>query len=334
MIVRRRWVLVALLVLVSVLGSSCDSGEETPGVLDPTQRVPPKMTAPSGTPTAAPVGAKVALEYVKRLEGATLARVNGEEIAWEDYEPTLRQTLLSLDRQYELQWGDPAMQERLRHLQQEVLDQLVDRWLAGQMAAALGIEVGDAEVDAAIEEEKSKVLESGGTVTWEAFLETNGFTEGAFRRFIRDRMVFDALLAEQDVEADAEQVRISYIPVSDEATAQAIQSELKAGRNFGELVSLYSEDPETKDKGGDLGWFPVDRLPPQIEDVVLSLSPGEFSDVITTQTGYMVLQVVAREVREVESDQVRQEQLAALLSQLQAERSRAEIEVLVDFTAN
>jgi len=336
MIVQRRLVLVMLLLFATLLAVGCNSD------MQPTTDAPISTsgdfqeTLPlAGTPTPVPTGAKVAWEHIQRLDGATLARVNGEAITWDDYEPVLGQALASLDRQYELKWDDPAMQERLKHLQYDVLDQIVDRRLAGQMAAAQGITVSEAEVKIEFEQEKEAVLSgspSGSLADWDAFLQASGFTVESFKQFIRDRMLFEALLEAQEVATQTEQLHIRYIPVSDETTAQATLTELRAGRSFEELAAQYSEDPETKDKGGDLGWFSLDMLPSEIKEELLPLSTEDFSGVIKTQNGYMIVQILERALRDIEPEQVYQLQLDVLLAQIQRERNRAQIEYLVDFT--
>jgi foldase protein PrsA len=329
----KRWLgLVMVLAVAVVLMSACDSGvQQTPVAPTLTPKAPEALPGVGPTQTPAPAGAKVAMEYVKRLEGATLAKVNGEAITWNDYEPALRQALLSLDQQYQLQWGDPAMQERLRYLQEDVLTQTVDRWLASQMAAAQGITVSDTQVEAKIEEQKTKVASSGQSANWEDFLKASGYTEESYKRYIRDNLLFEALVSAQDVEGKAEQLHLRYIPVTDEATAQAILAELKAGRKWEELASQYSQDPDTKDKGGDLGWYTPDNLPPEVADQALSLAPGQFSDVIQVKAGYMIVQVLERAMRDVDPDLLHQQQLDALLTKIDAERARASIEYLVNF---
>lgn len=52
-------------------------------------------------------------------------------------------------------------------------------------------------------------------------------------------------------------------------------SEIRAGTPFEEAVKYYSEDDNTRDRGGDLGWRPKKRLPPPLVALADSLEVGE-----------------------------------------------------------
>jgi len=108
---------------------------------------------------------------------------------------------------------------------------------------------------------------------------------------------------------------------------------LKAGSDFSELAAQYSEDTETKDDGGDLGWFVDGGMVSELWNVVVTLQDGQFSDVIETSGYYVVIQVVERGMHEVDASTLRQNQQAAMQTQLAAERAASQIEHLVDFTA-
>ena len=74
------------------------------------------------------------------------------------------------------------------------------------------------------------------------------------------------------------------------AKADDILKQLKAGGNFAALAKQYSEDPGTKDKGGDLGFFGRGELVKPFEEVAFSLKPGEYG-LAESQFGFHVIQV-------------------------------------------
>jgi peptidyl-prolyl cis-trans isomerase SurA len=73
-----------------------------------------------------------------------------------------------------------------------------------------------------------------------------------------------------------------------------IRERILGGEDFTALVDEYSQDPYSREKGGDLGWYPLDQLNSQFRSVVDTLSVGNVSEPIATSSGYHLLQVVDR----------------------------------------
>jgi len=276
---------------------------------------------------------EVASRYIQRLPGTTLARVDEDEITWDDYEPVLREALQAIENQSPVDWSDGAMQQRLKQLQNTVLEQAISRVLMRQMAAKQGVSVPEADLEAAVEKEKSSLLSSGKYVDWDAFLKDFWLTDQTFCQTISDKLLMDELLSLQMVETQAQQVHVRHILLSDKAKAREVVDKLKAGGDYVQLAAQYSEDTQTKDDGGDLGWFVDGGMISEIWDVVVTLQDGQFSEMIEARGYYSVIQVVEREMRDVDSVVLRQRQQEAMQTQLAAERAASQIEYLVDFTA-
>ena len=76
--------------------------------------------------------------------------------------------------------------------------------------------------------------------------------------------------------------------------------------DFGQLASEFSEDPGSKNKGGDLGYQKRGELVPAFENMAFSLKIGEISPPVKTQFGYHLIKVLdRREVQTKSFDEVK-----------------------------
>ncbi len=67
-----------------------------------------------------------------------------------------------------------------------------------------------------------------------------------------------------------------------------------AGENFATLAILYSEDPGSAAKGGEIGFFGRGELYPEYEAAAFKLEPGEISEIVETKAGYHIIQLIER----------------------------------------
>jgi len=63
------------------------------------------------------------------------------------------------------------------------------------------------------------------------------------------------------------------------------------GKDFAAIAKEYSEDPGSKDNGGDLGEFTKERMVKPFADKAFSMNPGEVSDPVLSQFGWHIIKV-------------------------------------------
>jgi peptidyl-prolyl cis-trans isomerase C len=73
-----------------------------------------------------------------------------------------------------------------------------------------------------------------------------------------------------------------------------ILKRVKAGEDFAALATQYSEDPGSKDKGGELPPFSHGEMVPQFEAAAFSMATNTVSDVVTTDYGYHIIKLLDR----------------------------------------
>jgi peptidyl-prolyl cis-trans isomerase D len=83
--------------------------------------------------------------------------------------------------------------------------------------------------------------------------------------------------------------------------ADDVLQQAKKGAKFDDLAKKYSEDPGTKDKGGDLGWITQGQTVPEFEKVAFSEPKGSISDLVKTQYGFHIIKVLDKETAHTKS---------------------------------
>ncbi len=74
------------------------------------------------------------------------------------------------------------------------------------------------------------------------------------------------------------------------AKAQNVLTQLQTGGNFAELAKKYSEDPGSKDQGGELPLIPTSSLDPAYAKAAMALNPGQTSGLVKSAFGYHIIQ--------------------------------------------
>jgi parvulin-like peptidyl-prolyl isomerase len=109
--------------------------------------------------------------------------------------------------------------------------------------------------------------------------------------------------------------------------AQAILDRVRKGEDFAKLARENSDDPGSKEKGGEYDFFGKGRMVPEFEETAFKLNPGQISDLVETQFGFHIIQLEERrsatsasdpKVRQQITEKLKQEKLEARIEEITA----------------
>jgi peptidyl-prolyl cis-trans isomerase D len=125
------------------------------------------------------------------------------------------------------------------------------------------------------------------------------------------RMIF-LKLAKDATDADVARAR---------SELQTLRDQVGSGADFGAIAKEKSQDPATKDKGGDLGFHKRGELAPAIDEALFTLKKDEISkDPVRADDGLALVQVTAlKEPQPKPLDSVKREVAASILRERAAD---------------
>lgn len=291
--------------VVMILAGCGLSASETPTPQDlPTAAIIPiESPTPSASPTPTPLPVPAA------------AMVNGDVIPLSYFEHEVKR--------YKASFSEGETLPSDAEISEHVLDTLIEQQLLSQAARASGYTFTDQMLEEKIAELLAE-LGSGSALT--SWMQANFYDDAEFRMALR--LGSEAAWQRDQIAASipdaVEQVRARQIFTRTAAEAQYALNSLNSGVSFDELAWRYS--PET---GGELGWFPRGYiLFPAIEEAAFSLPVGVHSEIIQTDIGYHIIEVMEHvDSYPLTTDAKLSLQAKALADWLQAKRAGAQIEI-------
>ncbi|MDI6782842.1 MAG: peptidylprolyl isomerase [bacterium] len=211
---------------------------------------------------------------------------------------------------------------------EEILQQLIDRALLIQEAKRLKITPSELAVKTETKRQLAQIRTAfKSEIEFQLALEKEGLTiallEEQFSRRAKEELMVRILLRkkmklitdEQVAQFIAEnpepakqinRVRLRHIffaldTNAPEAERTAILtkanlalSKLKSGEKWEDVLKEYSDDAATKPDAGDLGFIAHGDSLPEIESVAFELPVGKISDLLQSEQGYHIIQVMDR----------------------------------------
>lgn len=233
-----------------------------------------------------------------------VAKVNEKPIPIEDFNKNFK----IVERSYNQWYGDKIWSQEignktfLQVVKEQVLDKLITEELLTQKAIEKGIEIDEEQIEKMYSDFQAQ-LENNEEL--KKFYDENNIDEAFIKKQMKMELYVDEykedLFEELELNDEAKinklleeypiEVKASHILIQDEVTAKDVLERVKQGESFADLAKQYSEDPGSKDKGGDLGYFRRGVMVPAFEKTAFSLEVGEISDLVKTDFGYHIIKV-------------------------------------------
>jgi peptidyl-prolyl cis-trans isomerase SurA len=295
--------------------------------------------------TAATLGLAAAAD-VKIVE-EIVAKVNGDIVTKGDLEEKRREVELMFRQQQHL--NGQQLTQAVNDASKDILREKIDELLLVQKAKDNQVNVdGDVAKYLADLQVQSKLSDPDKFHEWiqqETGMPFEEYKQKITNDYLVHRVVSQevgsrVVIPDADLQkyydqhkADfvrKEQVFLSQILISTEgktpqqiATAEAkakdIVARARKGEKFSELVSAYSDDPETSRQGGQLGAYQRGLMPKDMEDVVFKAKRGDVTDPFKRPQGFLILRVDDRwEAGQASFDEVR-DQIQDIMARPQME---------------
>jgi peptidyl-prolyl cis-trans isomerase C len=247
----------------------------------------------------------------------TVARVNGTDITRGQFD-----NAMSYQLEIAAMNNVSITDEQMAELRYQVRENLIDNELLYQESQRSGIKIEEREIDETYEARKQKA-QFKTDAEFEAALKQTNKSIASYRaeieqglaidRFITNNFSDKAAVSDSDARnyydenpaffQQPARVRVSHIMIRVGSDAdQTRQDEAKdkmgevmkraaAGEDFAALAREVSEDTNSKDSGGDLGYISRGQVTQSFEDAAFALNKGETSDVVKTDAGYHIVKV-------------------------------------------
>ena len=255
-------------------------------------------------------GGAAGVTYAISEADAYVGTVNGQRLSRDAYDRDLEMRKKQYSTRMSVDFNSDQGKQMLQTLKGDVLEQLISRNLMLVAAKEKHIMASPEEIETKM---KSIRTNFPDPATYAKTLKDNGITEDALHdnvsegtklEKLRNSLTKDATVSAEEVRTFydrntpqykvAEEVTASHILLKTEKEAKDVYSKIKAGGDFSALAKQFSQDPGSKERGGELGSFAHGRMVPEFDKAAFALVPGAVSPPVKTQFGFHVIKAVAK----------------------------------------
>ena len=262
-------------------------------------------------------GAQNTSQFMHRITQVVpvpVGAVDGQQVRYSDYLLELRSALHYLSTKEAVNFSSDDGKRQLDYQKRLALNKAIQDAYVKKLGKQQGISVTGAEIDDFIDQE----------------IENNslGVTEGVYRQVIKD--YYDWTFDDYRDSVRRQLLRkkvMARVDTAGRERAQAVLQAIQGGADFAEQARAHSEDPLTKDRGGDLGFVAktVDD-PNKLIKAVERLQPGQVSDIVEGVDGFYIVKLVEARQDDIHIMKIylSYKAFSAQMAQLKAERKISE----------
>ncbi len=233
-----------------------------------------------------------------------------------------------VESQYAQYRMDGSIQGSAEGIRCAILEELLFQKLMLNQAEMDSLSVTDSEVEAELSRRIAELIGRAGSQEKleSIFNKTMSEIKDELRRMVKERMLQDqvrngilsgVVVTPAEVKAYFRSMPADSIPMIDteyeilqivkrppvgideklavkDQLYQIRKRILDGESSFSTMAILYSEDPGSAKKGGELGFTGRGEFAPEFENVAFNLRDGEISEVVETQFGFHIIQLIER----------------------------------------
>ena len=219
------------------------------------------------------------LYNVTRVIPFPVARIGSDFVAYENYLFEINRQVYYYETQQETDFSTESGKKQLEQYKKRALEKVINDAYIKQLAEQNSITVSDQEVDNELEISRGQNRLGGSNTELEDILKDLwDWSLDDFKRTLKQQLLAQKVASALDRDAHAK--------------ANDAYTKLESGMKFGKLASKVSEDPSTKNSGGEYG-FLIEQtnrdISPKTAAVLFGLKPGQYSKPVDVGYGLEII---------------------------------------------
>lgn len=219
------------------------------------------------------------LYQVTKVVPFPLARIGSDFVSYESYLFEVNHYQHYYQTQQDTDFNSDAGKQQLQEFRKRAMEKVINDAYVKELAQEKGISVTEQEVNDRVSLIRNQNRIGSSDKEFEDVLrEFWNWSVNDFKRSLRQQILTEKVIAELDTDVRTK--------------AQNTLKEINGGKDFAIVAKEVSEDPSTKDKGGEFG-FGIDKnnkdISPKTVEALFQLKPGQVSGIINVGYGLEIV---------------------------------------------